>query len=141
MHLVLLFFESLHLVIKLFKLVFIILIVDFSRLGWRLLLGFFDLFRFLWFFWLVELWLIELASFKLSLPHESFGADPLGVVVRTFSGVFEVHKTFDGDKPGPFLIAITGTKVEHILDCAYFEACGDHIFLFPYVTFVSFDFP
>ena len=84
--------------------------------------------------------LIELTSFKLTLSHEAFGLDPLGVIVRTFAGILKIHDSFDGDQPGPFLIAITCTEVEHFFDGSDFKACGNHIFFFTKITLVCFDF-
>lgn len=89
---------------------------------------------------MLEFRLIEFSSFELSLSHESFSADPLCVVVGTFPGVLEVHESFDGYDPGPFLVAVPGAEVEHVLERPDLEARGDHILLFAKVTFVGLDF-
>jgi hypothetical protein len=86
-----------------------------------------------------ELRFIELSSLELALTHEAFGFDPFGIVIRTFSSILEIHQSFERDKPGPLFIAVSSTKIEHVLEGPYLEACRDHVFLFPEVTFIGLD--
>lgn len=132
--------KSRHLLFK--KLEFV-LIINFRHLRclclW-LFLSFLCYLRLFGLFGLLELRLIELSSFELSLTHESFCTDPLCIVVRALSCVLKVHKPLDGDDPGPFFIAIAGTEIEHFFKCPYLEASRDHVFFFAKVTLICFDF-
>lgn len=104
-----------------------IFLVDFERILWFLrFLRFFRLFRFIWINSL-----IKLASFELSLSHESFSGNPIEVVVRALACILEVHQPLNCHHPAPLLIAIPGTKVVLIINGGQFESCWDHIIIFP----------
>lgn len=87
-----------------------------------------------------ELWFVEFTPFELSLSHEPLGFDPLSIVVGTFSSIFKVHESFEGDDPSPLFVAIAGAEVKHIFEGPDFESCGDHVFLLAQVAFIGFDF-
>jgi len=140
LHFFLFYFQILKLLLNLFELLCQLFVVCLTAFQVKLLLlGLFSFFNFLWLRWCLKLWLIKLSSFKFTLTHETFSFDPFCVVIRTFSGILEIHQSFKRYKPGPFLIAVSCTEVKHVLESSYLKTCWNHIFFFSEIAFVSLD--
>ena len=106
----------------------------------RLGLGHYFHFRFLWLLGFVRIdSLIEFAPLELLLTHESLGFEPVDRVVRTLSSILEIHDSLNRYHPAPFLVAIPGAKVVHLIIGSQLEASRDHIIILSQVAFIVLD--
>ena len=92
-----------------------------------------------WRWCLLFIWYTFSSILKLKLRFETFGFNPIRVIVVAGSNIFVIHKSFKADQPWPFFITIFGTEIELIISWSDFKSWGNHFLIFSEVWLIGFD--